>query len=378
MKIIKITLRFLFIAALTLAVAVAGLCGAVLILERGPSPEATRLFVLSVKETSAAGFLADMFLSRGEVAVIMSAQGTADEPTQAVSPELISLPSKLADETGLAAETVSSDGSSGDGGLSGDSEPVPAMADGTETSSAETAPPAPDGGDISDGIELVDVAGKGYRGKLLIVSDPTRVFVGIPADGFGDDKSGMTVYEMCQAYGALGGVNGGGFVDPNGTGTGGIPDGLVIYDGELLWGSEGGTYSIVGFDRDGLLYVGSMTGKRALELNMKYAVSFGPALVINGVPQNENRTLGGGVNPRTAIGQRADGAVLLLVVNGRQVDSIGATYDDLVSIMLQYGAVNAANLDGGSSSMMIYEGEYMITSAYVFGERVVATSFLVS
>ena len=312
MKIIKITLRFLFIAALTLAVAVAGLCGAVLILERGPSPEATRLFVLSVKETSAAGFLADMFLSRGEVAVIMSAQGTADEPTQAVSPELISLPSKLADETGLAAETVSSDGSSGDGGLSGDSEPVPAMADGTETSSAETAPPAPDGGDISDGIELVDVAGKGYRGKLLIVSDPTRVFVGIPADGFGDDKSGMTVYEMCQAYGALGGVNGGGFVDPNGTGTGGIPDGLVIYDGELLWGSEGGTYSIVGFDRDGLLYVGSMTGKRALELNMKYAVSFGPALVINGVPQNENRTLGGGGQPahsdRTARGRRGAAA----------------------------------------------------------------------
>ncbi len=92
---------------------------------------------------------------------------------------------------------------------------------------------------------------------------------------------------------------------------------------------------------------------------------------------NASRALGDGVNPRTAIGQRADGAILLLVINGRQIDSLGATYDDLIDIMLEYGAVNASNLDGGSSSLMIHNGEYITNSAYIFGERVIATSFLV-
>jgi Exopolysaccharide biosynthesis protein related to N-acetylglucosamine-1-phosphodiester alpha-N-acetylglucosaminidase len=367
MKLLKIFLRIIIVLILTAAIAVAGILGAVFILERGPSPEATRLFVLSVKETSAAYFLADLFLSNKEVNTIVAAQGASDEPSETVAPELISLPSKQNEET--SADTAPSSETSGT------DETVPAAAVQTEAG-AETS------GDTEDlqqdsGIEIVDVTGKGYRGKMLIISDPTRVFVGIPPEGFGADKSGMTVYDMCQKYGALGGINGGGFVDPNGTGTGGIPDGLVIHDSKLLWGSESGSYSIVGLDADGLLYVGSMTGKRALELNMKYAVSFGPALIINGVPQNEKYSLGGGVNPRTAIGQRADGAILMLVINGRQVDSIGATFDDLVTVMLDFGAVNAANLDGGSSSMMIYRGEYMITSAYVFGERVVATAFLV-
>ena len=120
-----------------------------------------------------------------------------------------------------------------------------------------------------------------------------------------------------------------------------------------------------------------MTAQTALDRNIQYAASYGPALIINGEPQNERASLGGGLNPRTAIGQREDGAILLLVINGRSVDSLGATLDDLVEIFLEFGAVNATNLDGGSSSLMIYEGENITNSAYVYGERVVATAILV-
>jgi len=182
---------------------------------------------------------------------------------------------------------------------------------------------------------------------------------------------------MIQKYDAVAGTNAGGFYDPNGQGTGGIPDGIVIYEGELLWGSLSSSYSIAGLDQNGILHVGRMSGQHALDIGVKYAASFGPALVVNGESAGGKYGLGGGLNPRTAIGQRSDGAILLLVINGRSIESLGATLDDLAAIMLEHGAVNATNLDGGSSSLMIMEGEYLTSSAYLFGERVVATAILV-
>ncbi len=120
-----------------------------------------------------------------------------------------------------------------------------------------------------------------------------------------------------------------------------------------------------------------MTAQHALDIGVRYAASYGPALVVNGKSAGGSYALGGGLNPRTAIGQRADGAMMLLVINGRALDSLGATLDDLVDIFLEYGAVNATNLDGGSSSIMIMNDEYLTSSAYIFGERVVATAILV-
>ena len=182
---------------------------------------------------------------------------------------------------------------------------------------------------------------------------------------------------MIAKYGAVAGTNAGGFYDPSGNGTGGIPEGIVIYENELLWGTLEGSYSVAGLDNNGILHVGNMTGKQALERGIKYAASYGPALIINGKPTGGEMGLGGGLNPRTVIGQRADGAILLLVINGRSLESLGATLDDLTEIMLAHGAINASNLDGGSSSIMIMNDEYLTSSAYIFGERVVATAILV-
>ena len=91
----------------------------------------------------------------------------------------------------------------------------------------------------------------------------------------------------------------------------------------------------------------------------------------------DESSLVSGVNPRTAIGQRSDGAVLLLVIDGRQVISMGATYLDLAEIMLRYGAVNACNLDGGSSSLMWFKGDYINNCASVIGIRPVPDTFIV-
>ena len=163
-----------------------------------------------------------------------------------------------------------------------------------------------------------------------------------------------------------------------GSGDGSVAAGLVIQDGKIKHGSRYETYSICGFDKNGILYVGKMTGAKALEKGVVSACSFGPALIMNGVPANKTKSFSSGRNPRTAIGQRADGAVLLLVIEGRQVDSLGATYDELVDILYSYGAVNATNLDGGSSSIMYYKGEKVIRPSTIASvSRGLATAIIV-
>lgn len=331
--------------------------GTMWILVNGPSATARRLFVLSVKETSAGGFLADLYLSEAEIQEIVRPNDTSEaEPDQDLS--LIVVPDKeQTPETDIPDVTVTPD-------------------DDVVGETPDTASPSDEVPDNDDGIEVIDIRGSTYNGKMMIISDPMRVFVGVP-DSYGPNSSGLTVAAMIEKYDCIAGTNAGGFDDPNGKGTGGIPDGLVIYEGKLLWGEPGSGYNLAGLDQNGILHVGTMTAQHALDIGVQYAASYGPALVINGKTAGGKWGLGGGLNPRTAIGQRADGAILLLVINGRSVDSLGATLDDLASIMLAHGAVNATNLDGGSSSLMIMDGEYLTTSAYLFGERVVATTILV-
>ena len=205
-----------------------------------------------------------------------------------------------------------------------------------------------------DGLEIYDVHGPSYSGKMMVVHDPSRLMVGVCGD-YTKGVSGKTLSSMAQSYNATAAVNGGGFVDQNGLGDGGTPTGLVITGGKLVYGSTGSRYDVIGFNKNNIFIVGSMTGQQALDAGIRDALSFGPILVMNGKASSVSGT-GGGLNPRTAIGQRADGAVLLLVVDGRQATSLGATYKDLIEIMLDYDAINAANLDGGNSSGMYYNG----------------------
>jgi len=148
---------------------------------------------------------------------------------------------------------------------------------------------------------------------------------------------------------------------------------MVVYEGEVYYAGKGVQDGFVGFDADHIMHVGKLTANDVKEKNIQYGVSFGPVLISNGEPAS----LTSGVNPRTAIGQRSDGAVLMLVIDGRQVISLGATYNDLIEIFQEYGAVNACNLDGGSSTLMWFGGDYINNCASVIGIRPVPTTFLV-
>ncbi len=231
-----------------------------------------------------------------------------------------------------------------------------------------------------DGIEFIELKGDTYKGRMIIINDPSRVYLATPTAGFDQSSGGTKLEDMVARDGAIAGINGGGFVDPNGTGNGSIPTGYVIENGELTFGNLSDRDSVVGFDSDNKLIVGYMSASQALANGIQRGLCFSlgttGALIINGTPVKITGT-GGGLNPRTAIGQKADGTVLMLSIDGRQAHSLGASYDDLINIFLEYGAINAGNLDGGSSSLMVYEGEVVSVTSSLYGSRRLPTAFLV-
>lgn len=226
-----------------------------------------------------------------------------------------------------------------------------------------------------NGMELKDVSNDSYTGKLLIINDPSRVkLVSSPRLG----TSGATTSQIVAENDAVAGINAGGFQD-DALGTGGKPAGLVIEDGQLRTTNTGASYSLVGMDKDNKMVVSnSMTYFKCQQLNLRCAVSFGPVIIINGNATIKSGTGGWGMQPRTAIAQRKDGAILMLVIDGRQKGSLGATLRQVQDILLDNGAYNAFNLDGGASTTMVYNGNVVNSPSDILGERYVPNAFIVT
>ncbi|GGD74250.1 exopolysaccharide biosynthesis protein [Paenibacillus nasutitermitis] len=225
-------------------------------------------------------------------------------------------------------------------------------------------------------VEIEKVSGTGFSGYLMTVSDPTKIRLGVPAKG----GKGEKVSSMVKRTGAIAGVNGGGFADPNWKGNGFQPIGLVISQGKVYYEDLGGKKStqIVGIDGQGKMVAGRYSLAEIKSMGVKEAVSFQPRIIVNGKGLIKNAKDGWGIAPRTAMGQREDGAIMFLVIDGRQPGhSIGANLYDVQQIMLKHGAVIAANLDGGSSTVLVKDNEIMNKPSSEHGERYLPTAFLV-
>ncbi|WP_289356031.1 phosphodiester glycosidase family protein [Paenibacillus sp. S-12] len=229
-------------------------------------------------------------------------------------------------------------------------------------------------------VEYKEVSGTGatgasFSGYLMIVNDPTKIRIGVP----GKVGRGEKVSSMVKRTGALAGVNGGGFADPNWEGNGFKPIGVVINDGKMYYNGVGKQDTqIVGIDKDGKMVAGNFKVSELLEMGVKEAVTFQPRMIVNGKGQIRNHADGWGIAPRTVMGQRKDGAILFLVIDGRQPHSIGADLYDCQKIMLENGAVIAANLDGGSSTVLVEkDGVIKNSPSSQYGERYLPTAFLV-
>ncbi len=203
--------------------------------------------------------------------------------------------------------------------------------------------------DTANGLTICKVTGEGYVGRLAIIKNPAQVGVAL-APGYG--SVGGQAADIAEKRDAVLLTNASGFYDPEGHGNGGVAHGLVVSGGKRHNGAVGGTYKAVGLDGENRLHVGPY--KKGADY--RDAVEFKPALIIDGQQAVEG-SAGWGVQPRTAIGQTSDGTILLLVVDGRAPGySIGCTVGDCAEILGRYGAVQACNLDGGSSSIMVYNG----------------------
>lgn len=216
---------------------------------------------------------------------------------------------------------------------------------------------------LEDGLYLKEVSGDNWKGYLMLIPDPLRVKL---ADTKNQYVCGQKVMTMIENEGAVAGINGGGFVDgPNYDSNGGTPAGLVITDGKLISPSDSSsaannTYSMIGLNSDGVLVLRHCTANWALENDIVSAVSFNPFIIVNGEGVIKNGTGGWGIAPRTAIGQRKTGEILFLVIDGRQIGySIGCDLLPLQETLLAEQCVNAAMMDGGSSTVMIYNNAFV-------------------
>lgn len=232
--------------------------------------------------------------------------------------------------------------------------------------------------DENDLYKVISIKGSTYQGYLVAVYDPTRISIGVTRYL---GVKGENITDIAKANNAIIATNASGFKDPKYQGNGGEPRGVIIQNGKLIWNGKlhlGGG-GIIGFTKEGVLVLSKASGEQALKNGIYNAVSYAPFLIVNGKASFAKGDGGWGIAPRTAIGQRADGIVLMLVIDGRQIHSVGASMVDLTEIMQKYGAVNAAAVDGGSSSALVINNTLINkpTAHTATGERRIPSVFMV-
>ena len=313
--------RFLLTLFVVIGLLAVGLYMVLNLIFNGPSPTARDALTMSLSEASGTKWVPGLFLDdqlveeirRGDTTLLIEDEATADLP-----------PIEINTDTSL---TANSD----------------------------------EWKDCPDGIRIEKVSGDTYNAYVMLVRDPSKVYLATSTKRFSRNIPGKRITEQIEIEGAIAAVNAGAFYD-NGTSdpdVGSIPQGLTVSQGKVVWDSgKAPEKGFAGFNQDNVLVVAdTMTEEDVQRLGIRDGCSFGPVLIQNGAIRYEAYNSASGYNPRTAIGQRADGSVILLCIDGRQSQSIGGTYADIIDIMVEYGAVNACNLDGGSSTTMLYRDE---------------------
>ena len=285
----------------------------------GPSPAAQEVLTMSLIEASATKWVPALFIGEERVAEIQAS-------VNAELPEEVSSTSEVVIQKGNAISATNDEWAN-----------------------------------YPDGIRIERFAGDTYNAHIMIVRDPSQVYMGTSSKSFSVNVPGKRITEMMEATpDAIAAVNAGAFFDDGtaGSAVGSYPLGLVVSEGNTVWtsGKQPGLEGFAGFNDDNILVVSkkNLSQKEAEELNIRDGCCFGPVLIMNGEVNMEAYNNTSGYNPRTAIGQRKDGAVIFVCIDGRQAGSLGGTYGDIIDIMVEYEAYNACNMDGGSSSVMMY------------------------
>ena len=283
-----------------------------LVIAYGPSPTVRNICVLSAKQASATKWVPGLVLSKSTINEIL-------EASKSISTDVVNI------------EEI------------------------------ETDPDDDEWADAIDGMKLIWRQEPNFKAYILLIKDPSRVMMGISSDNFAGATAGMRIFEIAEKYKCVAAINAGEFADPGGQGSGAQPIGLTYSAGKCVWGSSGGTF--IAIDKDNkLVCVEGITKAKADEMGIRDGCCFmsgnviierdGDNVKLNYADDNL------GIAQKTAIGQRADGTIIMIVTDGRSAESVGATRNDMIDLMVEYGAVTAGSLDGGSSSMLYYRDFY--------------------
>ncbi|GHU91131.1 exopolysaccharide biosynthesis protein [Clostridia bacterium] len=326
MTVFKVIRRVLFVLLVTVLFAAAAAYTLLHTIVNGPSETIRDMLVLSAKQASATKWLPALFMDEELVERIVSS--SQDQNAEEIDPDDF-LPPDVTPSVKPGEVT-------------------PDVSDPWE--------------DAIDGMRFLTVSGPTYKGYVLLVRDPSRVYVATSTNNYSGAVRGGRIYDVGLRDGAVAGINGGEFFDEGGRGSGAQPIGLTYAGGKCVW-NDGLRRTFIGIDGDDRLFVAnSMTKAEADALGIRDAVSFQNNNVL--IKEEDGKALAyyaddnTGTAQRTAIGQARDGTFILIVTDGRTASSLGATPNDIIDLMLSYGAVNAAMLDGGSSAMMYYENFY--------------------
>ena len=219
-----------------------------------------------------------------------------------------------------------------------------------------------------DEVEIAGIRGNHYRGFIIKINDPRRLIF-----SQADSEGGHLLEYLIDKHSGIGGINATGYAYPRRRG---IPWGITIVDGQVVSNiTREEPYTMGGFTADFKLVVGNFTEEEIMAQQYVWAFEFGPILIVNG-EKTEISPFYGGLAPRTAIGQTEEGHILLVAIDGRQLNSIGATFQDLQTILHANGAVNAINLDGGSSTTIVYQGILVNNPADGDAERLLPNAII--
>ena len=339
----------------------------------GSSQAARKVFVSTVLETGQLKFLASWYLSSDEITDVVNGNSMEDF-NEEVNKDLIVIKTQVTPGVNVPTSGETAEGSEGTSVII--RENVTDFEAGNVVSAVSSESTETVEVFDENGIRTEKIAGRTFSGTMLIIQDPSKVRI---AALYPWNERGKDLDQIVKEAGAIGGINGGLYVSTNNSG--GKPIGIVVENGKILMNEPYAVKGLVliGMTNDNILVIENVQGmsesdirKLVEDKGIRDACCFQEEssdknnhfvqLVING-QKRELNGMGSGLNPRTAIGQRSDGAILMLVTDGRGTSGhLGASASDLINIMTDYGAVNAANLDGGSSSSMYYDGEYLQTS----------------
>ncbi len=227
---------------------------------------------------------------------------------------------------------------------------------------------------VPNNLLIVSLSGNGYVGKIAIVKDPSQLVVA-KSKNYG--SMGQEVEGFCESNNAIVGINASRFKDIGGHGSGGIVVGSMIIDG-TEYGTRPKKYGMkfCGMKEDNHLYISNYDS--VIASDYRWGIEGVPALIVDG-ERAIDISMFMGLQPRSCVGQTKDGDVLLLILEGRLPGySLGATVVDCMDILLRYKGYQAMNLDGGSSSIMAYNGQYITKSCSVSGRgRYLPDAFLI-